>query len=159
MNDKYKTKLFISKAKKIHGSKYDYSQSKYVNIKTKVKIICPIHGVFEQLPNNHILKAQRCPACTGNKKKTTSSFIVEANKIHKNKYDYSLVKYKNNQTKIIIKCPKHGEFERTPSSHLMGRGCYHCALENKRKSKYTTTEIVEQFRKIHGNTYDYSKVN
>ena len=56
------TDEFIKKAKKIHENKYDYSLTKYVNSKTKIKIICPIHGIFEQTPNNH-LKGCGCPKC------------------------------------------------------------------------------------------------
>jgi len=114
--------------------------------------------IFEQLPNNHILKSHRCPSCTGNRKTTTNSFIIDAKKIHKNKYDYSLVEYKNNATKVKIRCRKHGVFEQAPSSHLSGRGCYQCSLETRKESKYTTKEIVDQFIAIHGYLYDYSRV-
>ena len=57
--DKY-LKIFIEKSKKIHNSKYDYSLVKYVNNTTKVKIICPVHGVFEQTPASH-LNGSECP--------------------------------------------------------------------------------------------------
>ena len=49
-----KTEIFIQKAKSVHGNKYDYSLVEYVNSATKIKIICPIHGIFEQTPNNHL---------------------------------------------------------------------------------------------------------
>lgn len=58
----YTNQQFIKKAKKIHGERYDYSLVHYVNRRTKVKIICPIHGVFEQTPCNH-LKGCGCPHC------------------------------------------------------------------------------------------------
>lgn len=57
---------FIKKAKKIHGDKYDYSNTAYENNSTKVKIKCPIHGVFLQTPNNH-LHGQGCPLCSSSK--------------------------------------------------------------------------------------------
>ena len=53
---------FIQKAIKKHGSKYDYSLAKYKNSKTKVKIICPEHGIFKQTLNNH-LSGHGCPKC------------------------------------------------------------------------------------------------
>lgn len=53
---------FISKALVIHHGKYDYSLVEYIDAHRKVKIICPIHGVFEQSPNNH-LNGQGCPIC------------------------------------------------------------------------------------------------
>lgn len=53
---------FVEEAKKIHGNKYDYSLVEYKNTKAKVKIICPIHGVFEQIAQEH-LKGANCPNC------------------------------------------------------------------------------------------------
>ena len=87
-NKKETTKSFISKAKKIHGDLYDYSLVDYINSNTKIKIICSVHGVFEQLPSNHLC-GKICYMCVG-KQKTTEDFIKEANIIHNNKYDYSL---------------------------------------------------------------------
>ena len=49
-------------------------------------------------------------------------FIEKANLVHNNKYDYSLVNYINNKTKVKIICKKHGAFEQIPDSHLRGRG-------------------------------------
>jgi predicted nucleic-acid-binding Zn-ribbon protein len=56
------TDTFKKRAVKIHGTKYDYSQINYVNARTKVKIGCSKHGIFEQTPQNH-LKGQGCPIC------------------------------------------------------------------------------------------------
>lgn len=56
------TTEFVTKAKFVHGDKYDYSKSVYIGSKSKLKIICPIHGEFEQLPFAHI-QGQGCPQC------------------------------------------------------------------------------------------------
>ena len=48
------TEKFIKRAKAIHGDKYDYSETEYINMKTKVKIRCQKHGVFELIAGNHI---------------------------------------------------------------------------------------------------------
>lgn len=58
-----KNELFISKALKVHGDRYDYSKAQYINSKTKVTIICKEHGEFWQTPDKHILRKQRCPNC------------------------------------------------------------------------------------------------
>lgn len=87
------------------------------------------------------------------KKLTLEEFIERANKIHNNKYTYSKVNYINNQTKVCIVCPIHGDFFVTPSHHLSGVGCPKCCGRLK-----TNEEIISQFIKIHGNRYDYSKV-
>ena len=53
---------FIRKAIKKHGGKYDYSLVDYIDSTTKIKIICPFHGVFNQRPVNH-LRGCGCPKC------------------------------------------------------------------------------------------------
>ena len=65
-------------------------------------------------------------------KLTQEEFIAKAKAVHGDMYDYSLVDYKGNKTKIKIICPIHGVFEQTPNSHLMGRGCPHCFGKHKR---------------------------
>ena len=88
---------------------------------------------FLQLPNNHLSKKCNCPNCSSNKKKTTIDFIKKAKEIHEDKYDYSMVKYKNRNTKIKIICSEHGIFEQKPSNHIYNKnGCPKCGNRNKR---------------------------
>lgn len=141
---------FEKKARAIHGNKYDYSLVDYVNNQTKVKIICPVHGIFDQFANNH-LAGKGCHQCKGTKKKTTIEFIDQARKVHGDKFDYSLVDYVNALTKINIICPIHGTFSQIPNNHLWF-GCEACG-GNKRK---TTNKFIEEARLVHGDTYDYS---
>ena len=146
---------FITRAREIHGDRYDYSLVKYVNAQTKVKIICPEHGVFEQTPSEHLRK-QGCPYCGGTKKLTVKDFITRACEIHGGKYDYSLVDYINAMVKVRIVCPKHGIFEQTPNSHIsIKAGCPKCAAEQK---QLTTGEFIQRAREVHGDKYDYSLV-
>lgn len=152
---------FISDAIKVHGNKYDYSKVDYINSKTEVDILCPIHGVFKQKPNIH-LNGHGCPKCGGSNKLDNKAFIESARKIHGNKYDYSKVQYVNNQTKVCIICherdeygDEHGIFWQNPSDHKRGRGCPICA-----KCKPLTNEtFVKKAKLIHGDKYDYSNVN
>lgn len=53
---------FVRRAKKVHGDKYDYSKTVYVNQKTKVCIICPVHGEFWQIPDDH-MRGVGCRKC------------------------------------------------------------------------------------------------
>ena len=145
--------IFISRAKKVHGDKYDYSKVEYVNIYTKVCIICPIHGEFWQTPNDHLNNKNGCPKCCNNVKKDTIQFIKEAKEVHGDKYDYSKVEYINAKTKVRIICPIHGEFWQKPNNHLYKQGCPKCANKN-----ITTNEFIEQAKEVHGDKYDYSKV-
>lgn len=141
------TKQFIFDSKNIHGNKYDYSLVNYKGSHTKVKIVCPKHGIFEQKPNNH-LNGQNCPKCINNNiKLTTKDFIKKAKEIHGNKYDYSLVNYKNNKTNIKIICD--GKiYEQSPKSHLKG-------MNVKSLSK---NDFIKKAKIIHNNKYDYSLV-
>lgn len=148
------TEEFIIRAKEIHKDKYDYSKSNYINSNTKIIIICSKHGEFEQLPFNHINGKQNCPYCVNNNKPSNiENFILEATKLHGNKYDYSKSIYKNNHSKLVIICPSHGEFEQTPKSHLKGSGCPKCST----KSLLTIDEFIEKANQIHNYKYDYSK--
>lgn len=132
---------FIEKAKLIHGnSTYDYSLVDYDGIFTKVSIICPDHGLFQQTPDNHINAQSGCAECSGKKKHTNESFIEKAMEIHgENKYGYSKIEYVNTHEKVIVTCPSHGDFEQKAGHHLNGQGCPKC-VGNQSKPE---TEIVE----------------
>jgi hypothetical protein len=54
---------FIKQARAVHGDRYGYEEFEYVNVSTKGRITCPLHGNFYQTPNNH-LKGRGCPECT-----------------------------------------------------------------------------------------------
>ena len=155
---------FIQKAKSIHGNKYDYSLVKYINNKTKIKIICPEHGIFEQTPGNHTNLKHICPKCSytnrnKHKRLKIEDFIKKSRKIHNDKYDYSFVVYKNLRSKVKIVCPIHGIFEQTAGSHIQNHGCPKCKYEKLRsKYNYTAEDFVDISKKIHGNKYDYSLV-
>lgn len=115
-------KVFITK----HNNKYDYSLTVYINEKTKIKIICPYHSVFEQTPNHH-KQGDGCPKCGGSEKLTTEKFIERSKKIHYNKYDYSLVEYINSKSKVKLICPKHGVFKQSSDVHIINKsGCPIC---------------------------------
>lgn len=146
------TELFINKSNIKYNYKYDYSETCYTDYNTKVKIICPEHGVFEQTPQYH-LKGKGCPGCAGIEKITTKIFIKKSNLVHEGKYDYSLSDYKDSNTKIKIICPEHGVFEQIPYSHLMGHGCPECVG----LKKLTINIFRERSTKIHNGKYDYSE--
>ena len=154
----YTKKDFIEKANKVHENKYDYSKVEYKNNRIKVCIICPEHGEFLQIPNNH-LRGKGCPVCGKERRdllntSNTNEFINKARKIHGDKYDYSKVEYINSQTKVCIICSEHGEFWQRPNNHLNGQGCIKCSGKELLK----VDNFINKSRAIHGNKYDYSKV-
>jgi len=117
---------FSGKAKIKHNNKYDYSLVEYINSQTKIKIICPEHGIFEQTPAKHLF-GQGCSKCSNNFKKSTLDFIEKAKEIHADKYDYSLVDYMGARNKVKIICTEHGVFEQRAYNHLKGHKCNKCA--------------------------------
>ena len=154
---------FIEKAFEKHGEKYEYTNVNYKDYSTKVEIYCPIHGIFKQSPVSHC-SGKGCPKCgreivENARRSNTEEFIQKAKAVHDDKYDYSKINYINNSTNITIICKEHGEFKQAPHNHLRGKGCWKCGrkvTENAHRSN--TEEFIQKSRKVHGNQYDYSKV-
>ena len=169
VNQGLKTRLsqkdIIIKFKKIHGNKYDYSKSVYQVTDKKIIIFCKKHGDFKQTPGSH-LSGSGCPKCgiksqMDKRKFNLEEFINKSKEVHGNKYDYSKVNYINSRTNIIIICPEHGEFFPSPGNHINSKsGCPKCSIiEQHEDQKKTLEEFIKDSRKVHGNKYDYSKVN
>lgn len=79
----------------------------------------------------HTNQKNGCPICADSQRhisntKTTEKFIEEAKETHGKLYDYSKTIYKRNNKKVIIICPKHGEFKQNAQAHLSGCGCARC---------------------------------
>lgn len=151
---------FIEKAKAKHGNKYDYSKAKYVNARTPVTIICPIHGEFTQSACTH-LSGHGCDKCgrdktTISRKNNTEAFIEQLKEKFGDEYDYSKVVYNDQYTPITITCKKHNyEFSKTPKELRKNKTpCPKCA----QCYSPTTEEFIQRAREVHGNKYDYSKV-
>jgi len=120
---------FIDQAEMVHDGKYDYSKVDYKTARQKVIITCPIHGDFPQTPDKH-LGGQGCSKCGDlivPNRKSLSDFLNNAKIVHGDKYNYDKVDYKGANTDVVINCPKHGDFEQTPSKHINGeQGCPSC---------------------------------
>ena len=86
---------------------------------------------------------------------TTYEFIMKAEFVHGDRYDYSKVDYINNRTKVNIICKEHGIFEQRPTRHLCGDGCPKC--NGGVKSNHD--EFIQKAKNTHGDIYDYSLVN
>ncbi len=130
------TEEFISRARRVHGNKYDYALVKYSVALMPVKIICREHGEFEQRPHNHLrgCGCQTCGRLVSDKanRSNTEQFIANAKRVHGDKYDYSLVSYERAGLPVKIVCRAHGEFKRAPHRHLSGSGCRKCAVDRQR---------------------------
>lgn len=123
---------FVHRASEIHKNRYDYSQVSYVNMHTKVKIVCPFHGAFNQSPGKHIdnTSPTGCPMCGGRPIITTAVFTQRAVIVHGDRYDYSRVFYKSYMSKVDIICKIHGLFKQAPDNHVSKKqGCPSCKRE------------------------------
>jgi len=154
------TEDFIKEAIIVHGEKYKYEKSIYINNSSKIIITCIIHGDFEQSRHNHVGKKHGCSECAEisrkiSKSKPLDQFIIEAKEIHGDKYEYSKSVYTNNQTKLIIICKIHGDFLMIPSSHIYKKvGCPECST----KKKLNNEIFIKKAKEIHGDKYDYSEL-
>lgn len=134
------TDEFIKRCEEIHQDEngspiYDYSQTEYVNSRTKVTVICPKHGPFEVLSNHHI-QGSGCEKCASEKQSKRMSkdqdwFVTKVSQIHQDengnpKFDYSQTDFKNTRDKVTIICPVHGPFEMRANAHILGQGCPIC---------------------------------
>ena len=150
------TSEWISRAKSVHGDKYDYSRVHYLSSKEKVFLKCNICGnEFWQEANSH-LKGCGCIMCARNRQcyNNLETFIKDAKKVHGDKYIYKEINFSKKTDVIEIICRKHGGFKTTPLRHLQGHNCPHCAVN----AKMTTEDFITKARQIHGDKYDYSKV-
>lgn len=153
-----KADVMMGRIKNALGDGYDLSKAVYVNASTPMTIICPKHGEFKKFPFA-ILSGQKCPMCN-NRHLTTKDIIEKFHAVHGDKYDYSKVEYHKMHDKVCIICPEHGEFWQTPNKHLKGQGCPKCGKENASKKLLKNNSFfIQKAKEVHGNKYDYSKVN
>jgi len=128
---KLTTEEFVAKAKAIHGDKYEYSNTTYIDARHKITIKClKCNKLFIQTPPSH-LSGRGCPICRIDKikskqRKSPEQFIIDANLKHNNKYTYNKTNYINATTNVIITCNIHGDFSQKPNNHLCGKGCPIC---------------------------------
>ena len=139
--------------------------SEYNGDKKYITVRCKIHDYIFNTKPNWLKHGQGCQKCYNDRRgnssrRTTESFIENAIKIHGDKYDYSKVNYVNASTKVCIICPIHGEFWQTPDKHLsLKQGCPKCGhILNGIKKRLGVNEFVRRAKKVHGDKYDYSKV-
>ena len=98
----------------------------------------------------------------GVKKYDTSSFIKRSQEIHGDKYSYGNCNYKTIKDYLDIECKKHGPFRQRAESYLLGsEGCKDCYNQKVREHnrEERKASFLENSYQVHGNKYDYSKVD
>lgn len=121
---------FISAARLVHNSEFDYSKVKYISFHSKIKIVCKKHGQFYQSPASH-LSGNKCIKCGFDKTQIEnrlpqSEYIKRAKSVHGTRYIYSNLVYKSSAQSVQIICKKHGPFYQNARAHLTGSGCPNC---------------------------------
>ena len=149
--DRLTSAQFAHRAEIVHGKRYNYNRVNYINMLTKVEIICWEHGPFFQVPDNHLWHQNGCPKCARNKRYDTESWVERAQEIHgTSHYDYSLVNYVSARHKVELICSAHGQFSQLAAQHLKGKGCVKCGQQRH--------GFVRAARLIHGDRFDYRRV-
>ena len=159
---KSQQKKLIAKLQNKFGDKYDYSKVRYTTSDGNAIIICPKHGEFKiryvDLPRHN-----GCNKCRleNNSQAEFDKWLKEVKEIHKDKFDYSKVKYSGSQNKIILSCSLHGEFETTPEGHRnKSGGCKKCRyMYSKESASIGFNEIEKRSLIIHNSKYTYINDN
>jgi len=161
---------FLRRSTEQHGNKFDYSLTKYNTIYDPVTITCPKHGDFTQVAATHMKSTHGCQKCANEaigdaRRYTQEQYLERVIQRHDDRYDYSLVEYTSTKEKITIICHRHGEFKQEAYSHMNGANCRECVIEDmvglprRRDGVWLTTETyITKAVAIHGDRYDYSRV-
>lgn len=145
-----------------HGTKYDYSLFNAKNLNDKSTIICPKHGPWETRASIH-LQGSGCSACSHEfgalkfpirKPLAREQVLVDFEKIHGSRYDYSQFEYRNDATPSIIICRVHGPWKTNANTHKNGSGCRKCSNEARIKP---WDQVLQSFIDAHGSKYDYTE--
>jgi len=153
------TDEFIASSKARHGDRYDYSKTIYVKKDVALTITCPTHGDIVLTPDQHRWSKHGCKQCDVDIPKANrwQRVLNRAIVIHGDRYDYSRVNFANCSVKVEIVCHIHGSFWQSMYDHTAkGTQCPRCVIFNDR---LTLTEFVCKSVAIHGNRYNYDKVN
>tara|TARA_R110002153_G_scaffold120244_1_gene265483 strand:+ start:48 stop:728 length:681 start_codon:yes stop_codon:yes gene_type:complete len=153
---------FLSRSKKIHGDKFDYSKVDFIKESLEVTIICPIHGEFQQIARSHV-DGRGCKRCSGVGGLTTEEVVRRFRETIGDKYDYSKVVYESKDEKVIVICPIHGEFETRYYDHWKGKGgCPECRKDKIRKARLGVRTVkvdMEELKDLRSRGYTITEIS
>lgn len=170
--NKYKTMRkttddFIKDSIAVHGEgTFIYTKVKYINNKTPVILICPLHGEFEQRPDNH-LHGAGCPVCRYIKchqETLHKRYLEYVNHVHEkfgDKFEVIEESFTGRMKDAKYICPYHGEFTKNANAFLQSKyGCNECANDNvdyNPRTLKTTEEWKKEAEIVHHGKYIYTK--
>ena len=145
--NRYSNEEFTLECIKRHGSRFNYSLTKYIDSNTPIELQCIKGHLLKRTPSYHLRTGLDCEIC-----KNTKKFIDNANRIHNSFYDLSLVNFINVRTPIDILCPKHGVFSTLPIYFLKGSRCPDCYIQDR------YDRFIEKSLRLYNDQYNYSLV-
>jgi hypothetical protein len=134
---------FILDCIKIHGDRYDYSNTEYKGNLEFVNILCKKHGEFKQKASKH-LQGQNCKKCASEENMVDFVEICKEKYPH---YEYDKVAYTGMFNDVTITCKEHGDFKIKPMSfYHKSRGCKKCIDHTKsaQESKWLDLMLIEE---------------
>jgi very-short-patch-repair endonuclease len=149
---------FIEKCRNIHGIKFDYSKTNYINTRTKITVICPTHGEFNIIPSNHLIQKQGCWSCFLDKHRLTEiskERLENLKRIHNYKYEYKDISVKKGF--INIECPIHGNFKQYLYFHEYGHGCSECNSSSKGEDRIVSIFKERKIKFLRNYQFEYCK--
>lgn len=166
------TEQFISDCKEKFGDRYDLTKVIYEGYNSKISVTCNLHNATFEIVATKFIQGKGCRKCTdiaelvrrriaeAKAKDPTTVFIDKAIAIHGHRYTYENVRYIDCETRIVITCSQHGDFETTPTQHISRKtGCPKCGIRKASKTRlHTREEFTDRARVEHGSKYDYSLV-
>ena len=148
----------VSDFQKAHGEKYDYSLAAYDGAHTPIKIICPVHGIFEQPPTQHYRSGcKECALDESSKRYRLphKECVRRLTEKYNGRYDYSKLEYTNLHNDVTVICKIHGPFTVCLDTHLRrGSNCPECLKETPNTGYYQTNfDRNEELANTIGNFY------
>lgn len=153
---------FLASARDMHGERFQYDRTSWSNADEHVRIQCSAHGWFKQIARNHIrVNGEKFGGCWECREQDAwQSFIAMAHRIHGQQFTYYRKSWRGTKSKMLIGCPRHGQFEQIPRDHLRMAGCRHCsAIKRGNDISLDEAELIKRFRQVHGDRYGYDQLN
>jgi hypothetical protein len=153
---------YIDRVKSVHGAKYSYENTQYTSVSKKIRVTCPLHGVFQIAASGHI-QGRGCKACGSIKRAishrlTQEEFLARVKDVHGDKYGLEEAVYSGSSQRVAIVCPKHGKFYALASNFMRGSTCTKCGKEASGfTQRLNTKSFIALAKSRHGDIYDYSK--
>ena len=151
---------FIASAKLKYGDKYEYDATSWSGIKTKLRIFCPEHGWFTQVPFDHLKTTTGCTKCghthAGLAGRLSKEEVVNRLKaVHGGRYSYEKISYHGRREPLEIVCEIHGSFFQKFEEHEKGNGCQKCS----KRHRWTTAEFISNSMATHGDKFTYKRAH